>query len=182
MLGSKLQQTGRWLKSRSPWTVRWGSWLAGQIISTSPCPTRLSHRTRALAPQWIVSKTKYDSPCQALNVTLKHSVNIHEHITCKKECVDFVRQAKSGVDLSRIVSFTLSTTFNPWLPRCTIMLVLPGVTTCFSFLSSCIYFERQRESKCEWRRAEREGDTIPSRLCPISAEPDAGLDLMNLKS
>ena len=40
-----------------------------------------------------------------------------------------------------------------------------------------IYFEREIESK--GGGAEREGDRIPSRLCAVSSEPDAGLEPMN---
>ena len=40
-----------------------------------------------------------------------------------------------------------------------------------------VYFERERVSECQGR-AERQGQRIPSRLRAVSAEPDAGLDLM----
>ena len=43
-----------------------------------------------------------------------------------------------------------------------------------------MYFERERER--EHRRegeVERKGDRIPSRLCTVSTEPDAGLEFMN---
>ena len=44
----------------------------------------------------------------------------------------------------------------------------------------CIYFERDRARE----GAEREGDTeleAGSRLCAVSTEPDAGLELPNCK-
>ena len=39
----------------------------------------------------------------------------------------------------------------------------------FKKISLFIYFERERMSR---GRAEREGDRIANRLCPISMEPD----------
>ena len=42
-----------------------------------------------------------------------------------------------------------------------------------------IYFERERKCVCEQRRG-RERERIPSRLCTVSAEPDAGLKLTKL--
>ena len=43
-----------------------------------------------------------------------------------------------------------------------------------------IYFERERERAREQGRGRaREGDRIPSKLCVVSAEPDAGLELTN---
>ena len=46
------------------------------------------------------------------------------------------------------------------------------------FLSSFIYFERERESMCKWGRGKERGrERIPSRLHTTSAEPDAGLQL-----
>ena len=39
-----------------------------------------------------------------------------------------------------------------------------------------IYFERERE-RASRRGAERERDRIPSRLCCVTAEPDAGPEL-----
>ena len=38
--------------------------------------------------------------------------------------------------------------------------------------------ERQRDRERE-RKRERERERIPSRLCTVSAEPDAGLNLTN---
>ena len=47
-----------------------------------------------------------------------------------------------------------------------------------------LYFERDRDSVSRGgaereteRETERERQRIPSRLCPVSMEPDAGLDL-----
>ena len=47
-----------------------------------------------------------------------------------------------------------------------------------SFLSSFIYFERERE-KASGGGAKRRRERIPIRLCIVSAEPDVGLKLMN---
>ena len=45
-----------------------------------------------------------------------------------------------------------------------------------------IYFEREREREHTWRRGrEREEDRIPSRLCTISTELNAGLEHVNRK-
>ena len=41
-----------------------------------------------------------------------------------------------------------------------------------------MYFEREREGTSRGR-AERRRDRIPSRLCTISTEPDAGLEPTN---
>ena len=42
------------------------------------------------------------------------------------------------------------------------------------FKSLFIYFERERQGG-----TEREGERIPSGPCALSAEPDAGLELVN---
>ena len=49
-----------------------------------------------------------------------------------------------------------------------------------------IYFERERERERERESesmsrggAERKGERILGRLCPVSTEPDVGLDLIN---
>ena len=43
-------------------------------------------------------------------------------------------------------------------------------------LKQCLFILRE----CEWGRdTEREGETILSRLCIVSAEPNTGLDLTN---
>ena len=42
-----------------------------------------------------------------------------------------------------------------------------------------IYFERERERAREGQRERKKKN--PSRLCTISSEPDAGLELTNLK-
>ena len=49
-----------------------------------------------------------------------------------------------------------------------------------TFLLSVIYFEREY-AHASRERAQREGEreSIPSKLCAVSAEPNAGLDLMN---
>ena len=42
--------------------------------------------------------------------------------------------------------------------------------------------QRDRETECEWRRAEREGGTeseAGSRLQAVSTEPDVGIEPMN---
>ena len=39
--------------------------------------------------------------------------------------------------------------------------------------------ERERERSVKGQR-ERESEKIPSRLCTVSAEPNAGLELTNL--
>ena len=57
------------------------------------------------------------------------------------------------------------------------------------FLSLFTYFERERERESEReqdrdRERERERERrerIPSRLCAVSTEPDAGLELPNLE-
>ena len=51
-------------------------------------------------------------------------------------------------------------------------------------LSLFIHFEGERERERERAstnsgRAEREGERTPSRLCTVSTEPDAGLELTN---
>ena len=38
---------------------------------------------------------------------------------------------------------------------------------------------REREREQEWRGRERGGERIPSRLCVVSAEPNARLELAN---
>ena len=48
-----------------------------------------------------------------------------------------------------------------------------------------IYFKEERESACKHklgRGRERGRERIPSRLHTVSAEPDAGLHLMNCES
>ena len=43
--------------------------------------------------------------------------------------------------------------------------------------------EREREHKCEWGKGREGGsERIPSRLHAVSAEPDLGPELMNLRS
>ena len=42
--------------------------------------------------------------------------------------------------------------------------------------------EREREQHEQRRGRERERKRIPSRLCTVSAEPEAGLDLMDLET
>ena len=40
--------------------------------------------------------------------------------------------------------------------------------------------EKERETECKWGKGKERGrQRIPSRLCTISTEPDAGLERMN---
>ena len=58
----------------------------------------------------------------------------------------------------------------------------PGEWFIFDFTFLFIYFERDKERVyMRWRGAEgkRETENSPSRLCPVSAEPDVGLDPTN---
>ena len=51
-----------------------------------------------------------------------------------------------------------------------------------SILFLSLFIERERERERERRgEAERRRQRIPNRLCAVSAEPDAGLDLTNLE-
>ena len=45
-------------------------------------------------------------------------------------------------------------------------------------LFKCIYFEREKAHR-KGRERGRETERSPSRLHPVSAEPDAGLELTN---
>ena len=50
----------------------------------------------------------------------------------------------------------------------------------FFFFSLMIYFQREKETEhASGGGAEREGETIPSRLRAVRAESDAGLEPMN---
>ena len=65
------------------------------------------------------------------------------------------------------------------------MKVLPKYTICitasFFFLSILTDFERERESTLREVQRERKRERIPSRLCTDSREPEAGLELTNVK-
>ena len=57
------------------------------------------------------------------------------------------------------------------------------------YLFICLFIERERERererehKCEWGKVREGGsERIPSRLHAVSAEPDLGPELMNLRS
>ena len=66
---------------------------------------------------------------------------------------------------------------------CTMVQLFPNMIDCTGinshflsfFLSLFIYFERERESMSR----EGQKDRISSRLCTVSTEPDAGLELTN---
>ena len=58
----------------------------------------------------------------------------------------------------------------------------PGTPQPIFFLINLFYFERERERERERTRAqvgEGQRERIPSRLHIVSAEPDAGLELMD---